>query len=332
MRARRHLRLFRLPRPTLWVSCGAAFCAAGLACPPAAAALLRPFSQITGPTVHLADLFDQLGSTPDRVLGRAPLPGGRIVVNAPQLAAIARDFDVDWRPASGSEQSVIERRGDTLPRAAILSALHDALVDAGAPADIEILAPDLQEILVPAGTLVQPVISQASYDERNERFTALITVAAPEMESRQIRLSGNAFAMVQTAVATHRLSHGSLLQAADITQKRVRASLLHGAAPLAPQAGVGLTLRRDVAAGQPVTPAELVKTSIVQRGDRVRMTLQSEGLSLSAQGIASQAGALGDRIRVENPVSHRLVDAEIIGPGEVSVAPRAAAISLATAQ
>ena len=78
--------------------------------------------------------------------------------------------------------------------------------------------------------------------------------------------------------------------------------------------------------------ADLTRPPLVQRGALVRMRLDSDGISLCAQGVAVQAGARGDRIRVENPVSHSIVDAEVIGDSEVRVAPRAAAITLVSAR
>ena len=58
---------------------------------PALAATLKPFGQLAEPVVRLSDLFDGVGAA-DRVIGPAPQPGGRITVEAPQLAAIARQF------------------------------------------------------------------------------------------------------------------------------------------------------------------------------------------------------------------------------------------------
>jgi flagella basal body P-ring formation protein FlgA len=296
------------------------------------AATLRPFSQIKGPTVHLADLFDDLGGVADRVLGRAPAPGERILVKAPQLAAIARDFDVDWRPQSGSEQAVIERSGDRLPRDLVLAALRAALAEAGAPADLDIMTPDAQEVLVPAGSIVHPEISQLSYDEVRGNFSAILSVALPDMPALHLRLSGTAVALVQTTVAARRLAAGAIVGADDVRTARVQAPKLRGAAPMLPQAAIGLTLRRGIAPGQPVTQADLVRTNIVQRGDRVRMTLVSDGLVVSAEGIAAQAGAHGDRIRVENPASHLLVEAEVTGAGQVKVTPLPATVSFASVQ
>ncbi len=304
-----------------------ALCLAAL---PSQAAILRPFTQITASSVRLADLFDDLGATPDRILGTAPAPGLRIVVAAPQLAAIARDFNVDWRPSSGAEQAVVERRGDVLSPASLGSTLRRALADAGAPADCDVASPDLQAITVPAGSHIEPEVTQLSYDAPSGHFSAVLSVAAPEMASVQTRVSGQVLPMVQTAVATRRLAPGSLVGEGDVQFARVRLASLHGGAALSPDAAFGLAAKHGLTAGQPVSAADFTRPPLVLKGAPVRMTLDSDGLSLTAQGIAAEAGARGERIRVENPVSHLLVEAEVTGAGEVRVQPRAAAITLAS--
>ena len=304
-------------------------CVVGL---PAQAAMLRPFTQITGATVKLADLFDQLGATPDRVLGAAPAPGLRIVVSSPQLAAIARDFAVDWRPASGGEQAVIERRGDVLSQSAISAVLRRSLAEAGAPEDCDIAAPDVQPIVVPAGAAVHEDVSQLNYEPEHGRFSALLSVSAPDMPGVQMRISGQVVPMVRTAVATHRLAPGTVLGEGDIQSARVRLASLRGGAALSPEAAFGLSTKHVISAGQALGAADLARPPMVLRGAAVRMTLDTDGIALSAQGIATEAGAQGDRIRVENPASHLIVEAEVTGEGEVRVSPRAATITLVSAR
>ncbi len=298
---------------------------------PAQAAILRPFTQITGGTVRLADLFDNLGSTPDRILGAAPAPGARITVASPQLAAIARDFNVDWRPQTGGERAIVERRADAMPQSRITEALRQALAANGAPDIFDIASPDIQPVLLPAGAIADPAVSQLSYDPQTARFTALVAIAVPDSESVQIRVSGQVIPMAITAVAATRLSPGHLVTASDMRPGRVRAALLRGASSIRPQDALGMAVRHDVTPGQILTLADLTHPALVQRGALVRMLLDSDGLSLSAQGIAAEAGARGERIHVENPLSHRVVMAEVMGPDTVRVAPNAAAVTLVSA-
>ena len=295
---------------------------------PAAAALLRPFSQITAGTIRLGDLFDNLGSTPDRVLGHAPAPGGRIVVESPQLAAIARDFNVDWRPQTGGEQAVVERRGDLLSAAKVAAVLRRALIEGGAPAEFDVASPEIQPILLPVGDAAEPVVSQISYDAQAGRFTAQISVGLQDSDAVQLRVSGQVIAMARAVVATARLSPGSVIRDGDVRVARVRAALLHGAPAAAIESVVGMAVRRDVPPGQVLSASDLGRPAVVQRGGLVRMSLDTEGLALSAQGVAMESGGRGERIHVQNPVSHQVVLADVTGPGEVRVAPRSAVASL----
>jgi flagella basal body P-ring formation protein FlgA len=84
---------------------------------------------------------------------------------------------------------------------------------------------------------------------------------------------------------------------------------------------VGLQLRHQLSAGQPLIKTELTQPSMVQKGARVLMQFDSPGISLTGQGQALETGAIGERIRVLNPTSRAVVEAEVTGPDRVRVAP-----------
>src|SRR5690349_8906480 len=88
------------------------------------AATLRSMTTLHAPTVRLSDLFDDAGANADRVLGPGPAAGGRIVVEAAQLRAIARQFGVEWRPASSADRAVLDRPGRPLRRDDVLDAVR----------------------------------------------------------------------------------------------------------------------------------------------------------------------------------------------------------------
>src|SRR6476646_9230127 len=103
-----------------------------------ASATLRTMTTLHAPVVLLSDLFDDAGANAQRVLGPGPGAGGRIVVEAAQLGAIARQFGVDWRPASLADRAVLDRPGRPLRRDDVLDAVRNALVSGGASADCDV--------------------------------------------------------------------------------------------------------------------------------------------------------------------------------------------------
>src|SRR5215213_2316504 len=80
------------------------------------AATLRNMTTLHAAVVRLSDLFDNAGSNADRVLGPGPGPGGRIVVEARQLKAIAKQYEVDWQPVSSADRAMLEWPGRPMRR------------------------------------------------------------------------------------------------------------------------------------------------------------------------------------------------------------------------
>jgi flagella basal body P-ring formation protein FlgA len=102
---------------------------------------------------------------------------------------------------------------------------------------------------------------------------------------------------------------------------RVRASTLRGEVARQPAQAVGLALRRQAIPGQPVLLSDLTRPLVVTKGARVAMQLVAPGLMLLTQGQAMEAGAMGERIQVLNTASRAVVEAEVVGPDRVRVAP-----------
>lgn len=293
---------------------------AGTAC--ARAASLRTMTTLHGPVVKLSDLFDDAGANAGRVLGPGPAPGGRIVVEAPQLAAIARQFGVDWIPASSADRAVLDWPGKPLPRAAALAALRDALAASGIdPANCEVSLDGFTPPVVPFDGAPQPLVSQLDYDRASGRFSAVLSVAEPGLEPISARIAGRLDEMIELPVPTARLPASTVLGPADVHMARVPARLANGAVARLPADVVGRQLRRQVMPGQPLALADLMRPTLVRRGAEVLMELDSPGIALTAQGQAMEGGAVGERIRVLNPNSHAVIEAVVAGPDRVRIAP-----------
>ena len=291
---------------------------------PATAASLRTMTTLHGPRVLLSDLFDDAGPEAARVLGPGPAPGGRIVVESPQLAAIARQFGVDWKPASSADRAVLDWPGRPLPRATVMAALREALAASGVDGqscqiDLEGFAPPV----VPYDGAPRPLVSQLDYDRGSGRFSAVLSVTGDGMPPINTRLTGRVDEMVDLPVATARLPAGTVLRPEDVHLAQVVARDANRAVAHDPAEIVGLQLRRQLVPGQAFTLADLARPALVRRGADVLMELTAPGITLTAQGQALEGGAAGERIRVLNPVSHAILEAEVIGPDRVRVAPGA---------
>jgi flagella basal body P-ring formation protein FlgA len=285
------------------------------------AATLRSVTTLHAAVVRLSDLFDEAGANADRVLGTGPGAGGRIVVEAAQLGAIAHQFGVDWRPASSGDRAVLDRPGRPLRREDALDAVKSALIGAGASPDCDIELPGFTPPLVPFEADPRPVVSDMEYEPAAGRFSAVLSITGAAMEPIHMRLTGRVDDTIDLPVATTRLLAGSVLRADDVHIARVHTMLVRSEVVRRTDDAIGMQLKRALAAGQPLMVSELMRPSMVQKGAAVTMLLDSPGITLSAQGQALESGAIGERIRVLNPVSRAVLEAEIIGPDRVRVAP-----------
>lgn len=300
-------------RSLIGLTLAAAFVAA-----PAIAATLRPITTLAAPVVRLSDLWDDLGAGATTVLGPGPAPGGRIVVEAAQLAAIARQFGIEWRPVGG-ERAVLERPGRLLPREEVVFALRAALSGVGAPDDAELDLPGYTAPLVPAEAHVRTEVEAMEFDAATDRFVATVSIAGDGMLTQRQRLAGTLHEMAEVQMPVRRMPPGTVVRAGDLQTQRVRVTTLRGEVARMPEQVIGMALRRPAIPGQALALADLFRPLVVTKGARITMQLSSGGLSLAAHGQALEAGAIGDRIQVLNPTSRAVLEAEVVGPDRVRI-------------
>jgi flagella basal body P-ring formation protein FlgA len=294
---------------------------------PAHGAALRTMTTLQGPRVYLRDLFDDAGVNADRVLGPGPAPGGRIVVEARQLKAIARQYEVDWRPVSGGDRAMLEWPGRPLKREDALAAVRAALVAQGAAPDCDVSVPGFNPPIVPVSGVSAPVVTQMDYERDQGRFTALLSVPVDGMAPIALRISGEVADVIELPVLVTRLSAGAIVGPDDVRMTRVHVASVHAEVARDPSMVIGMQVKRQSQAGAPIPIADLMEPTQVSRGDPVRLRLQVGGLSITGQGLALESGAAGERIRVRNITSQAVLEADVIGPGEARVVPGSAPIT-----
>lgn len=124
---------------------------------------------------------------------------------------------------------------------------------------------------------------------------------------------------VPVLVATRGLSRGDAVSTGDVEmQTRERAGLGLSWIGSLDQLQ-GRVLSRPVAAGSVLSPASFAATHVVRRGQSVTLIGQSGGFEVRAQGKALGDAGTGDRVRVENPSSRRVVEGEVRADGSVVV-------------
>ena len=281
-------------------------------------AVLRSHSLVEDQVIRISDIFE---GTPrgDVVVGAAPNPGQRFVIEASQLAGIARRFGVDWRPTSGAERSVIERPGRALSREAAVDVLRAELNGVGLPADVELELTAFSPPILPLNALPRLSAEGGHYEAASNRFAATLIVMADGVPSIRMRVTGRAIATTPAVVATRRLAVGAVVGPDDVRLVQLRAERVRPGAAQKLEEVVGMQLRRPITTDLPFMSADLQTPNVIAKNDVVVMVLEGPGLSLATQGRALDAAPQGGRVNVMNLSSRNVVEAEVIGPGRVRV-------------
>jgi flagella basal body P-ring formation protein FlgA len=71
--------------------------------------------------------------------------------------------------------------------------------------------------------------------------------------------------------------------------------------------------------GTALTPRSLKQQKIVQRGEQVILVAQAGSMEVRMNGMAMEDATLGDKIKVKNSSSNRVVEGVVQAPGVVQV-------------
>lgn len=82
---------------------------------------------------------------------------------------------------------------------------------------------------------------------------------------------------------------------------------------------VGKVARRTLLPGQPIPSIAIDNPRIIGVGAQVKIVFVEGGLQIVTYGIAQQAGAIGDIIRVRNQDSGLFISGRVLGDGSIRV-------------
>lgn len=82
---------------------------------------------------------------------------------------------------------------------------------------------------------------------------------------------------------------------------------------------IGKQLKRHMQVGRVLTPSHLTNPIVIKRGELVALQRETSGFMVSMKGSAMMDGAIGDRIRVKNSSSKRIIEGKIAKAGLVII-------------
>ncbi|MGP9822535.1 flagellar basal body P-ring formation chaperone FlgA [Salinarimonas sp. NSM] len=290
----------------------------------AASPSLRGDVIVSGDVIRLGDLVaDAPAAVAATPVFHAPALGELGTIQVARLLLAAHALGVVDVATGGREQVTVTRAARRIGQEAVAAALSERI------AETAMLPSDEIEIAfdgTPPGLLVSPeatepvAITDLAWDPSTRRFTATAYVGPSPAERRaQAAVSGVARQVVPVAVLARSIARGEPIRADDYRIERRAVERVPADTRLDAIEVDGRVARRSLTAGALLRQGDLERPMLVERNGTVLMVYESGSLTLTLRGTSRQAGAEGEVVDVENPVSGRIVQGAVIGPGTVRV-------------
>jgi flagella basal body P-ring formation protein FlgA len=127
-------------------------------------------------------------------------------------------------------------------------------------------------------------------------------------------------ALMESVVVNRRpLVRGQALRADDLVLSEVDVSAVHKAYFTRIEDVVGLRSKRAIASGKTLHAGLLQAAKWVKRGNQVEIVAISDGLQVRMMGKALADGGRGDRVKVKNLNSGRVITGTVAGTGLIHI-------------
>jgi len=278
--------------------------------------------RVNDSVIRLSDLFEGAGDRSEAAVAYAPEPGKRAVFDAKWLYRIAHTYGLDWKPSSLKQRAVVVRESVVISREEIEDHILAALLDKGADPEMNVeLSNRMLQLHVPGDSSAALAVEATSYDQRTQRFTAIVIAPADDPNPTRTRVTGRLHKMLEIPVLTRRILRGEVIGEHDIEWIKVRSKRLQRNAILDPEDLIGMTPKQGIRAGAPIRSGDVHPPILVKRNTLVTITLKTPLMTLTSQGRSLENGSEGDAIRVINTQSNKVIQATVSSAGQVVVLP-----------
>jgi flagellar basal body P-ring formation protein FlgA len=136
----------------------------------------------------------------------------------------------------------------------------------------------------------------------------------------RIFMSAQVKLFTDLVVSRHPLNKGHLIQESDVQLTRVELTGRQSASLSSTKQVIGYIVNRRVKAGNIINANNLSKPLLIKKGDRVTILAKQKGFQISMEGIALMSGSKGDKIKIKNIKTKKIIQGIIFDAQTVKVA------------
>ena len=160
-------------------------------------------------------------------------------------------------------------------------------------------------------------VSYQSHSAKMTNTTVRVSCSGPKAWSLYVPVTVKRF--LNVVVLARPVAPGSIVNHDDVRLEELSVDGLVSGYFTHTDEVIGKQMRRSMRVGQAVTRLSVLAPKLVSRGERVIVLAGTGGVEVRVEGTALADGAVGDRLRVRNDRSQRIVEGTLGPDGTVRV-------------
>lgn len=144
------------------------------------------------------------------------------------------------------------------------------------------------------------------------------TVSCPGGAGWKVNVAVRPDVYVPVVMLKSTLARGTVITADSLLLKKYNVSSQRDGLIMQPEEVIGMTSKRTLLPGKPLTRAQLVEPILVKRDQPVMIVSHRGGITASMPGVALKNGRKGEVIKIRNTASQRVISGVVDDTGVVS--------------
>ena len=283
--------------------------------------MVRANVTVENDNILLGDIFTNIKRHGNKPIAKSPKFGKNITLPAKWLWKIAKFYNVDWKPTSKFDISIVSRNSILIDEKLIIENINDALFEYIGDDELMdvIFNSDIPEMHVAIDSDYSVKIKRLKYDKITNRFSVeIIAPATGNIESRII-ITGKLYKMIEVALPNRRIMAGEVIRRGDLKWVKTHARKVNRRAILEASQIIGKAAKRTLISGKAILQNSIEPPVLVKRNSLVIITLNTKNMRITTQGKAMNNGSMQENIQIRNLKSNRIIEAMVTGAGKAMV-------------
>ena len=163
------------------------------------------------------------------------------------------------------------------------------------------------------------MIEQLKFDDEQSKFTAKAEIFADGNLHSKTTLTGKFYVLGEAFVPVQEINKGDVITEDKLAVKSVRLNRIKDHFIVAKDKLLGMEAKKALKPGKLIQEREIGPVLLVRKGALVNSIYKAKGMQITAQSIATEDGAKGQVIELENSKSRKKFSAKVVDAETVEI-------------